>query len=85
MALDKEARKRQKTIIGNKVTLTTGSIILFGVTIGENAIVGPGSVVTKDVPPNSFVFGNPARDLTKIAGKFWQMDNISQERFRTKG
>lgn len=84
MALDKEARKRQKSIIGSKVTLTTGSIILFGVTIGENAIVGPGSVVTKDVPPNSFVFGNPARDLTKIAGKFWQMDSISQERFRTK-
>jgi acetyltransferase-like isoleucine patch superfamily enzyme len=34
---------------------------LANVTIGENAIVGAGSVVTRDVPPNAIVFGNPAR------------------------
>lgn len=38
-----------------------GSVILPGVTIGENAIVGAGSVVTDDVPAGATVFGNPAR------------------------
>lgn len=38
-----------------------GSVILPGVTIGENAVVGAGSVVTRDVPPGATVFGNPAR------------------------
>jgi acetyltransferase-like isoleucine patch superfamily enzyme len=46
--------------IGSSVTL------LCGVTIGENAIVGAGSVVTKDVPPSTIVVGNPARVLRKI-------------------
>lgn len=38
-----------------------GSVLLPGVTIGENALVGAGSVVTRDVPDNAIVFGNPAR------------------------
>lgn len=38
-----------------------GAIILPGVTIGEGAIVGVGSVVTKDVPPYTIVVGNPAK------------------------
>jgi len=38
-----------------------GSVLLPGVTIGENALVGAGSVVTKDVPDNTIVFGNPAK------------------------
>ena len=38
-----------------------GSVLLPGVTIGENALVGAGSVVTKDVPDRTFVAGNPAR------------------------
>ncbi len=38
-----------------------GSVLLPGVTIGENALVGAGSVITKDVPDNAIVFGNPAR------------------------
>jgi acetyltransferase-like isoleucine patch superfamily enzyme len=46
--------------IGSNVTL------LCGVTIGEGAIVGAGSVVTKDVPPYTVVAGNPARSLRKI-------------------
>ena len=40
---------------------SAGRAILANVTIGENAIVGAGSVVTRDVPPNAIVFGNPAR------------------------
>jgi len=42
--------------------------ILAGVTVGEKAIVGAGSVVTKDVPPGTIVAGNPARVLRKITG-----------------
>ena len=37
------------------------TVVCKPVTIGENAVVGPGSVVTKDVPPNTVVVGNPAR------------------------
>jgi len=46
--------------IGSSVTL------LCGVTVGENAIIGAGSVVVRDVPPNTIVAGNPARILRKI-------------------
>ena len=42
-------------------SIGSGCTILSNVTIGENAIVGAGSVVTKDVPANSIVAGNPAR------------------------
>ena len=52
--------------IGSSVT------ILCGVTIGENAIVGAGSVVTKDVPPSSIVGGNPARIFRKINGEEYE-------------
>ena len=82
--LDREASKRKKTLIRDKVMITTGSIVLFGVTIGEGAIIGAGSVVTKDVPAGAFVSGNPARDLTKIVGKLWKMNSLVQERFREK-
>jgi len=40
--------------------------VLAGVTVGEKAIVGAGSVVTKDVPPGTSVAGNPAKVLRKI-------------------
>lgn len=63
-----EKNERRKTEIGNEVWISTGTIIMFGVTIGDNAIIGPGSVVTKDVPSNAYVSGNPARDLTKLSG-----------------
>ena len=46
--------------IGSSVTL------LCGVTVGERAIIGAGSVVTKDVPPDTIVAGNPARILRKV-------------------
>lgn len=41
-------------------------IVLPGVTIGERAVIGAGSVVTHDVPPDTIVAGNPARFLKKI-------------------
>lgn len=47
--------------IADHVGIGVGAIILPGVTIGERALVGAGAVVTRDVPPRSLVFGNPAR------------------------
>lgn len=44
----------------------SGAVILPGITIGENALVGAGAVVTKDVPPGTIVAGNPARVLRKL-------------------
>lgn len=49
------------TKIGNRVSIGTSATILGGITVGDNAIVGAGSVVTKDVPKNAIVAGNPAR------------------------
>lgn len=54
------------TLIKKGASLGSNATILAGVTVGENAIVGAGSVVTKDVPPNTIVAGNPARIIRKI-------------------
>jgi len=56
----------EKTVVKSGASVGSGATILSKVTIGENAIVGAGSVVTKDVPPNTIVAGNPARLLRKI-------------------
>ena len=54
------------TLVKRGASIGTSSTILCGVTIGENAIVGAGSVVTKDVPPNTIVAGVPARVKRKV-------------------
>ncbi len=51
----------EKTRVCKGASIGSGSTILANVTIGENAIVGAGSVVTKDVPANAIVAGNPAK------------------------
>jgi len=58
--------KVEKTHIRRGASIGSGSTILSKVTIGENAIVGAGSVVTKDVPANAIVAGNPAKVLRYI-------------------
>lgn len=58
--------KVERTLIKRGASIGSGSTILCNVTVGENAIVGAGSVVTKDVPPNSIVAGNPARFLRHV-------------------
>ncbi len=58
---------RQEINIMDKAWIGFNSIILKGVTIGEGAIVGAGSVVTKDVPPWTIVAGNPAKVIREIA------------------
>ncbi len=54
-----------KTLIKRGASIGSSATLLCGITVGENAIVGAGSVVTKDVPPNTIVAGNPARVLRK--------------------
>lgn len=56
----KKAFKLQRTVIKNNVSIGAGSVILGGITIGENALIAAGSVVTKDVPANSFWRGTKA-------------------------
>lgn len=51
-------------IIGNNVYIYTGAIINGAISIGDNSIIGAGSVVTSDVPENSRMVGNPARNLS---------------------
>ncbi len=54
------------TVVKRGASIGTSSTILCGVTIGENAIVGAGSVVTKDVPANTIVAGVPAKILKGV-------------------
>jgi acetyltransferase-like isoleucine patch superfamily enzyme len=58
--------KVERTVVKKGASIGSGSTILSNISIGENAIVGAGSVVTKDVPANSIVAGNPARLLRQI-------------------
>jgi acetyltransferase-like isoleucine patch superfamily enzyme len=53
-------------VIARNVWIAAGATIIGGVTVGENAVVAAGSVVTKDVPPNTLVGGNPARVIRSI-------------------
>ena len=56
----------EPTLVKKGASIGSNATILCNITIGENAIVGAGSVVTKDVPPNVIVAGNPARILRAI-------------------
>jgi len=55
------------TLVRRRVAIGSGTTLLCGITIGEGATIGAGSVVTKDVPAGAVVAGNPARILTKAA------------------
>jgi acetyltransferase-like isoleucine patch superfamily enzyme len=56
----------EPTLIKRGASIGSGATILCNVTVGEYAIVGAGSVVTKNVPPNTVVAGNPARVLRNV-------------------
>lgn len=67
---DKFPRSKQhkevvKTVVEKGASIGANATILCGITIGENAMVGAGAVVTKDVPANVVVVGNPARIIKK--------------------
>jgi len=59
--------KVENTVVRKGASIGSGSTILSKVTVGSNAIVGAGSVVTKDVPDNAIVAGNPAKFLRFIS------------------
>lgn len=52
--------------IGDNVWICTGAIILPGVTIGADSVIGAGSVVTKDIPPRSLAVGNPCKVIRTL-------------------
>ncbi|MGA7079034.1 MAG: acyltransferase [Terriglobales bacterium] len=58
--------KVEKTVIKKGASIGSGATILANLCVGENAIVGAGAVVTKDVPPNTIVAGNPAKIFRQI-------------------
>jgi len=59
----------ERTVIRKGASIGSGATILANITIGENALVGAGSVVTKDVPANAVVAGNPARVFRYLDSK----------------
>jgi len=58
-----------QTLVKKGASIGSSSTLLCGITVGECAIVGAGSVVTKDVPPHSVVVGNPAKVLKMLPQK----------------
>jgi UDP-2-acetamido-3-amino-2,3-dideoxy-glucuronate N-acetyltransferase len=58
--------KLEETYIRKGASIGSNATILCGITIGENSLVGAGAVVTKDVPANAVVAGNPARVIKKL-------------------
>lgn len=56
--------------IGDNVWICAGAIVLPGVTIGANSVIGAGSVVTKDIPPDSLAVGNPCKVIRSLKKPF---------------
>lgn len=54
------------TVVKKGASIGSNATILCGITIGENAMIGAGAVVTRDVPPNTIVAGNPAKPIKTI-------------------
>lgn len=63
---DSRSSSPKEVIIEDNVWIGYNSIILKGVTIGANSLIGSGSVVTKDIPPNSIAVGNPCKVIKSL-------------------
>lgn len=70
----------ENTLIKQGASIGSGATILSNVTIGEHAIVGAGSVVTKDVPPHAIVAGNPARPIRNLKPQVQMLDAENSNR-----
>jgi len=57
------------TVIKKGASIGSNATILCGVIVGEGAIIGAGSVVTKDIPPNTIAAGNPAKEIRRLKEK----------------
>lgn len=57
----KKHKEPERTVIEKGASIGANATILCGITIGQNAMIAAGAVVTKDVPPNTLVMGNPAK------------------------
>lgn len=68
----KKINGRDMAIIGDNVIVYAGAKIIGGITIGDNCIIGAGAVVTKDIPSNCTVVGNPAKIIKKDGKRFIQ-------------
>lgn len=69
-------RKTSAPILGDKVVVWANAVIAGGVKIGDNAVIGAGSVVIKDVPENTVVAGNPARIIRKTTKEDYREVNV---------
>jgi acetyltransferase-like isoleucine patch superfamily enzyme len=67
----------EPTLVKRGASIGSGATIMCGLTIGERAIVGAGSVVTKDIPPGAIVAGNPARIVRKTISKGANAGSVS--------
>jgi acetyltransferase-like isoleucine patch superfamily enzyme len=66
--------KVESTVVKKGASIGSGATILCNISVGENAIVGAGSVVTRDVPANAIVAGTPARVLRYIQSSLEHVD-----------
>lgn len=71
MSLDKEGKTTMAEYargikIGNNVWIACNAVVIDGVTIGDDVVIGAGSVVTKDIPAGYLAYGNPCRPVRKI-------------------
>jgi acetyltransferase-like isoleucine patch superfamily enzyme len=67
------------TLVKYGASIGAGSIIICGITIGEFALIGAGSVVTRDVPPHTLVFGNPARQRGYVCRCARKLAEVSEQ------
>jgi UDP-2-acetamido-3-amino-2,3-dideoxy-glucuronate N-acetyltransferase len=67
------------TLVKYGASIGAGSIIICGITIGEFALIGAGSVVTRDVPPHGLVFGNPAHQHGYVCRCARRLSNVHEQ------
>lgn len=77
--------KYSQTLVQKGASIGANATILPGLTIGQNAMVGAGAVVTNNVPPNSIVVGNPARIVNYVSGGFPARERATQPDAQVEG
>lgn len=60
------ANPRGKIVIGNNVFIGVNTVVLMNVTIGDNSVIGAGSIVNKDIPANVLAIGNPVKVVKEL-------------------